>query len=75
MLRTSTEKPEGIEAGTIAIGNMQWNILKDVVKIVLSKDLNDNDKILDYTCDTVSDKVCKIVLGYTSIVNKFIWMK
>lgn len=75
MLRTSTEKPEGIEAGTIAIGNIQWNILKDVVKLVLSKDLNDNDKILDYTCDTVSDKVCKIILGYTSIINKFIWMK
>ena len=75
MLRTSTEKPEGIEAGTIAIGNIQWNILKDVVKLVLNKDLNDNDKILDYTCDTVSDKVCKIILGYTSIINKFIWMK
>ena len=75
MLRTSTEKPEGIEAGTIAIGNIQWNILKDVVKLVLSKDLNDNDKIFDYACDTISDKVCKIVLGYTSIINKFIWMK
>ena len=75
MLRTSTEKPEGIEAGTIAIGNIQWNILKDVIKLVLSKDLNDNDKIFDYICDNVSDKVCKIILGYTSIINKFIWRK
>ena len=75
MLRTSTEKPEGIEAGTITIGNLKWDTLKDVLKLVLNNELSDKDAIPDYTCDTVSDKVCKIIIGYTSIVNKFIWMK
>ena len=37
--------------------------------------MNPNDIIPDYACDSVSDKVCKIIIGYTSIVNKFIWMK
>lgn len=75
MLRTSTEKPEGIEAGTITIGSLKWSTLKDVLKLVLSNKLSDEDTIADYSCDTVSDKVCKIIIGYTSIVNKFIWMK
>lgn len=77
MLRTSTEKPEGIEAGTITIGSLKWDILKDVLKLVLSSgELFDNtDNIADYACETVSDKVCKIVIGYTAIVNQFIWMK
>ena len=75
MLRTSTEKPEGIEAGTVTIGNLKWNTMKDVLKLVLNNEMNDKDTIPDYDCETVSDKVCKIIIGYTSIVNKFIWMK
>jgi UDP-N-acetylglucosamine 2-epimerase (non-hydrolysing) len=75
MLRTSTEKPEGIEAGTITIGNLKWNILKDVLKLVLNNEIKNTQFIHDYLPDDISDKVCKIILGYTSIVNKFIWMK
>ena len=74
MLRTSTEKPEGIEAGTITIGNIKWDILKDVVEFVINSDMSKNN-IPEYLPDNVSDKVCKIIIGYTSIVNKFIWMK
>lgn len=75
MLRTSTEKPEGIEAGTITVGNLKWDTMKDVLKLVLNSEMNKKDTIPDYYSDTVSDKVCKIIIGYTSIVNKFIWMK
>ena len=75
MLRTSTEKPEGIEAGTITIGNIRWNILKDVIKLTLQESLNEKNHIFDYQTKNVSDKICKIIIGYTSIVNKFIWMK
>jgi UDP-N-acetylglucosamine 2-epimerase (non-hydrolysing) len=75
MLRTSTEKPEGIEAGTITIGSLQWSILEKVLKIVLDHPISDKSFIPDYSCDNVSEKVCKIIIGYTSIVNKFIWMK
>ena len=75
MLRTSTEKPEGIEAGTITVGNLKWDTMKDVLKLVLNNTMNDKAFIPDYQCDIVSDKVCKIIIGYTSIVNKFIWRK
>jgi UDP-N-acetylglucosamine 2-epimerase (non-hydrolysing) len=75
MLRTSTEKPEGIDAGTVTIGNLKWETLRRVVKLVLSQDANGHDRIGDYLPEDVSDKVCKIVIGYTDIVNKFIWRK
>ena len=75
MLRTSTEKPEGIEAGSITIGNIKWSILKDVIKLTLNTELLDSNFIPDYAHDNVSDKVCKIIIGYTEIINKFIWRK
>ena len=73
MLRTSTEKPEGIEVGNVTIGNIKWSILKQVIPLVLRSDLKEN--VSDYLSDNVSDKVCKIIIGYTSIINKFVWMK
>jgi UDP-N-acetylglucosamine 2-epimerase len=75
MLRTSTEKPEGIEAGTITVGNIKWETLKDVLNLAISSRMMDKEFIPDYLPENVSDKVCKIIIGYTSIVNKFIWMK
>jgi len=75
MLRTSTEKPEGIEAGTITIGNIKWDIMKDVLKMVFNKELHIDNMVPEYACSNVSDKVCNIIIGYTSIINKFIWMK
>lgn len=75
MLRTSTEKPEGIESGTITIGNIKWDILKNAIDLILKTEMNECNYVHDYSCTTVSDKVCKIIIGYTSIINKFIWMK
>jgi UDP-N-acetylglucosamine 2-epimerase (non-hydrolysing) len=74
LLRTSTEHPEGIDAGSIIVGNINWNNLNESIKLALSFDLNNNE-IIDYKDNNFSEKVCKIICGYTSIVNKFIWMK
>ena len=51
------------------------DILKDVIKLVLDSDMKDSHYISDYVHDNVADKVCKIIIGYTDIINKFIWMK
>jgi len=75
MLRTSTEKPEGIESGTVTVGNIKWSSLQTALELVINTEMNIQDKIPDYLCETVSDKVCKIIIGYTDIVNKFIWRK
>jgi UDP-N-acetyl-L-fucosamine synthase len=74
MLRTSTEKPEGIEAGTVVIGNIDWSILEGVLEFTLNNSIS-NNSIPYYLPENVSDNICKIILGYIGIVNKFIWMK
>jgi len=74
LLRTSTEHPEGIDAGCIIIGNNKWEYLKNSIKICIDSS-NTNNNISNYNDINFSEKVCKIISGYTSIVNKFIWMK
>jgi len=74
LLRTSTEHPEGIDNGSIIIGNIEWSILEQSINMCISLNKN-NNIIADYSCDNFSEKIVKIILGYFSIVNKFIWMK
>ena len=74
MLRTSTEKPEGIETGNVIIGNIDWDILQHVVDFTISNSII-KTHVYDYLPENVSENVCKIILGYIGIVNKFIWMK
>jgi len=71
LLRTSTEHPEGIDVGSIVIGNNKWEFLQQSINICLATSLVP----INYSNDKFSEKVCKIISGYTSIVNKFLWMK
>lgn len=74
LLRTSTEHPEGVDMGSIQLGNIDWNYLKDSINLCLNMDVN-SKLIDDYNNTNFSEKVCKIITGYTGIINKFIWMK
>ena len=72
LIRSSTEHPEGIESGNITISNLEWTCLKESIALVT---LSKKNVVKDYTDTNFSEKVCKIISGYTSIVNKFIWNK
>ncbi len=74
LLRTSTEHPEGVDAGSIVLGNIDWTYLEYSIKLCLEMEIN-NKLVNDYQDKNFSEKVCKIVAGYWSIINKFIWMK
>lgn len=73
LLRTSTEHPEGVDAGNIVIGNITWDSLK--ISIELATSILFKNKVSDYEDSNFSEKVCNIIAGYKDIVNKFIWMK
>lgn len=74
LLRTSTEHPEGIDAGSTVVGNVQWKFLSKAIEICLKTEMTPNN-IAAYQDKNVSEKICKIIGGYTDIVNKFGWMK
>ena len=72
LIRDSTEHPEGIDAGTIVLGTVHWDSLQNSIETLLESKSNP-DSIYPYA--KVSEIVCKIISGYTPIVNKFLWMK
>ena len=74
LLRTSTEHPEGIDSGIIILGNNDWKYLEHSVNLTINSQDSENN-IPNYNDTNFSEKVCKIISGYTGIVNKFIWMK
>jgi UDP-N-acetylglucosamine 2-epimerase len=66
LLRTSTEHPEGMEAGEITLGNISSENLLQSLSLVLSTKESDN-KVINYTDLNFSEKVCKIISGYKNI--------
>ena len=77
LIRTSTERPEVLDKGTIVIGGIKST---DVCRgIELATAMYENgEKVVeaeDYADDNVSVKVVKLIQSYTHIVNRTVWMK
>jgi len=74
-IRTSTERPEAIDAGTIILGGISKEQILNAIEI--SKGLFDPEVRLpfEYEVKNTSERVVKAIISYTSIVNKVIWNK
>lgn len=74
-IRTSTERPEAIDAGTIVLGGISENQILNSIEI--ARGLYDKDMTLpfEYEVTNTSDRVVKAIMSYTSIVNRTIWNK
>ena len=78
LIRTSTERPEVLDKGSIIIGGIKPDeVIQSVYSAVEMFGAMDNTKILpvDYRDTNISMKVVKIIQSYTKIVNKNIWQK
>jgi len=76
LIRTSTERPEVLDKGSIIIGGIKSDgVIQAVYSAVEMFMAMDNTNILpvDYQDTNVSMKVVKIIQSYTKIVNKNIW--
>ncbi len=76
-IRTSTERPEGIDKGTFIIGNITSQEVLQAIELAIEMDSN-NDlsvDIPDYIDRNVSTKVIKIIQSYVGLVNKTVWKK
>lgn len=77
LIRTSTERPEVLDKGTMIIGGIGQKDIEQAVEMAISI-MNANESHIfaeDYTDMNVSNKVIKIILSYTKIVNKTVWSK
>lgn len=75
-IRTSTERPEALDAGSIVLGNIDKdNILNAIEIAVKTHRENKKNPVFNYTDTNVSEKVIAIIQSYVNIVNIRTWKK
>jgi UDP-N-acetylglucosamine 2-epimerase (non-hydrolysing) len=75
-IRTSTERPEAIDAGTIVLGGIEENEVLNAIEIVKTTHLGFSKELpVEYTISNTSDRVVRVISSYLPIVNKVIWNK
>lgn len=77
LLRTSTERPEVLDKGTVLIGGINCNDIEQAIQLAKAMQENDEQSVLaaDYVDANVSVKVVKIIQSYTKIINSLVWGK
>ena len=76
-IRTSTERPEAIEAGDFVIAGITTKELLQATDLAIEMKRNNvlGKPCPDYTDTNVSMKVIRIIQSYTNIVNRMVWRK
>lgn len=76
-IRTSTERPEAIDKGSIVLGGITFDSITQAMEVIVKQKAlgEETVKAHDYTDVNVGMKVVNIIQGYTSVINKFIWRK
>jgi UDP-N-acetylglucosamine 2-epimerase (non-hydrolysing) len=75
-IRTSTERPEAVDAGSIIIGGIEKNQMLNSINVCINTfEQNIENIAWEYRIDNVSNRVVKIIQGFTSIVDQIIWRK
>ena len=77
LIRTSTERPEVLDKGTIIIGGITAPDIGQAIDLARAMQENREVTVLapDYLDVNVSVKVVKIIQSYTKIVNSVVWRK
>lgn len=77
LMRTSTERPEVLDSGTVVIGGITEKDILEAIGVAVSMQINKEEKVLpwDYEDTNVSAKVVRLIQSYTHIVNKTVWQK
>nr|WP_307990895.1 UDP-N-acetylglucosamine 2-epimerase (non-hydrolyzing) [uncultured Niameybacter sp.] len=77
LIRTSTERPEVLDKGTVVVGGIKGNDVEQAMELAVAMQDNKEETILphDYVDTNVSVKVVKLIQSYTHIVNKTVWGK
>lgn len=77
LIRTSTERPEVLDKGTVVIGGITGEDVEQAVELAVSMFENGENTVMaeDYADTNVSVKVVKIIQSYAKIVNITTWKK
>ena len=71
-VRQAHERPEGMDEGTLIMTGLDRQTILDSIKVVTSQQMS---VVKDYDVDGVAQKVIRIILSYTSYINRTVWRK
>ena len=76
-IRTSTERPEALEAGDFILAGITTKELLNATDMAIEMKQKGvlGKPCPDYVDETVSMKVVRIIQGYVNVVNKMVWRK
>ena len=76
-IRTSTERPEALDAGCFVLAGIDTDSLLQAVDMAVTMQQNGESgtPVQDYTHENVSIKVARLIQSYTGVVNKMVWRK
>ena len=76
-IRTSTERPEALDAGCFVLAGIDADSLLQAVEMAVGMQRAEcfGTPVAGYTAENVSMKVARIIQSYTGIVNKMVWRK
>ena len=77
LIRTSTERPEALDAGSVVIGGITTESIEQALDLSVSmfENKEPNGFPRDYADENVSIKVVKLIQSYTDIVRRTVWLK
>jgi UDP-N-acetylglucosamine 2-epimerase len=77
LIRTSTERPEALDAGSVIIGGITTETVEQAID--MSAAMFENQEPMgyprDYQDENVSIKVVKLIQSYTDIVRRTVWLE
>jgi UDP-N-acetylglucosamine 2-epimerase (non-hydrolysing) len=75
MLRSSHERPEGMDSGVSIMSGLSEMDVLQAIEISVGTNSNYQGSVSDYDEGPVSYKILKIVISYIDYINKKKWMK
>lgn len=77
-IRNAHERPEGFEEGAVMMTGLEWHTIRDALRLLESQQRGTERSLRivdDYASPNVSQKILRIILSYTSYVERTIWMR
>lgn len=75
-IRTSTERPEAIDTGSIVLGGITKGEILNAIEICMNTyDKQNLNLPVEYNIKDVSSRIIRVIQSYTSVVNKVTWNK
>lgn len=77
LIRTSTERPEALDAGTVVVGGIAGGDIEQAMAVAVGMVDSGAEvgAVVDYQDTAVSSKVVKIIQSYAKIVDLTTWRK